>query len=129
MGSPAAFADLVYLELRDRYERLCRRSGAVGTEPPDPALARAVADATAQATRRDTVRERVHYAGETYEYLLRRWQDPRWRALVAVAREMEARGATSSIGGPLVGASWRRRSAGSYTRDGALAGLSDFATL
>ena len=89
MGSSAPFSDLVYLELRDRYDRLRRRSDAVAVVAPDTALAQAVAAVAEVACPGEGLRQRVHYAGETYEYVLQRWHDPRWRAMVAVARAFQ----------------------------------------
>lgn len=89
MASSTPLADLVYLELRDRYDRLARRSGSVAMSPPNPELADALARVAEARQGPTSVRARVHYAGETYEYLLQRWHDPQWRALVTASRAME----------------------------------------
>ncbi len=95
MANSPALTDLVYLELRDRYDRLERRSGGggggggVAMSPPNPELAEALARVAEARQGPTSMRARVHYAGETYEYLLQRWHDPQWRALVTASRAME----------------------------------------
>ncbi len=91
MANSPPLTDLVYLELRDRYDRLARRSGTDGVamSPPNPELAEALARVAEGRQGPTSIRARVHYAGETYEYLLQRWHDPQWRALVTASRAME----------------------------------------
>ena len=93
MANSPQLTDLVYLELRDRYDRIARRSAVggdgVAMSPPNPELADALARVAEARQGPTSVRARVHYAGETYEYLLQRWHDPQWRALVTASRAME----------------------------------------
>ena len=125
MGSSAWFADLVHRELRDRYERHCSRAGGSPVPPPDATFAGTVAEITGHPGESDTAAASVQYAGEVYEHLLRRWPDPRWRTMVAVAREMESceqlAGTTAPSGLPAANGKRHYRSAGTFSREHTLA--------
>ncbi len=92
MDLETAFYSLLQQELGDRYDRLCTRLGTERVVAPSTSLIEAFADVT-DATRADggadAVRDCVRYAGETYEYIMERWQDPRWRVIVSIAFQMD----------------------------------------
>lgn len=92
MDLETAFYSLLQQELGDRYDLLCARLGAERVVAPSTSLIEAFADVT-DATRADggadAVRDCVRYAGETYEYIMERWQDPRWRVIVSIAFQMD----------------------------------------
>lgn len=91
MDLETAYYALLQAELTDRHERLCHRYGAERVIAPSSRLIETFAELTANERGRgggSAMRECVQYAGETYEYLVRRWHDPRWRTMMAVALEM-----------------------------------------
>lgn len=88
MWGSASFLDELRSEIWDRYHRLCGQYGADRVAPPSIALLGALAELAAPIRTRHSsvaVREAAQYAGDTYEYLVQRWQDPRWRDVVTVA--------------------------------------------
>ena len=92
MDLETAFYSLLQQELGDRYERLCARLGTERVVAPSTSLIEAFADVTHAARADgggDAVRDCVRYAGETYEYIMERWQDPRWRVIVSIAFQMD----------------------------------------
>ncbi|MFQ5703873.1 MAG: hypothetical protein ACE5HT_07615 [Gemmatimonadales bacterium] len=91
MELPVPFEGRLHAELRDRYARLCLRFGARKVIQPGPALVVAFSEVTKEmraAGGEDVFAECLQYAGDTYEYIVTRWQDPRWRVILAIALEM-----------------------------------------
>lgn len=88
MWGSAPFLDQLRSEVWDRYRRMCRQYGADRVARPSVALIGALAEAAAPSRAQAdplALRAAAQHAADTYEYLVERWQDPRWREVVTVA--------------------------------------------
>ena len=88
MWGSASFLDQLRVEVWYRYLRLRDELGPDRVARPSIALLGALAEVAAPTREQGdaaAVHAAAYHAGETYEYLVRRWQDPRWREVVTVA--------------------------------------------
>ena len=88
MWGSATFLDQLRVEVWYRYLRLRDELGPDRVARPSIGLLGALAEVAAPAREgadAAALHAAAYHAGETYEYLVRRWQDPRWREVVTVA--------------------------------------------
>jgi hypothetical protein len=124
MELPTPVEGLLQAELRCRYERLRSVHGAVNVAPPTAAVIAAFVEKCkpAQMDGAAAIRKSVHDAGDIYEYIVCRWQDPRWREMLLIAREMKLLDDHATPCVPSMEKRPRFRSCGSYSREAVLAG-------
>ncbi len=119
------FEGRLHAELNDRYARLCLQFGARRVISPGPALIISFSEVTREMRTQgseDVIAECIQYAGDTYEYIVTRWQDPRWRVILAIALEMGLQQEDSGVNeGPVVVPA-QHRSEAFFFQDMALAG-------
>ena len=124
MELPTPVEGLLQAELRRRYERLRCVHGADNVAPPTAAVIAAFVE-ICKPTLADgaaAIRGSVHEAGDIYEYIVCRWQDPRWREMLLIAREMKLLDDHAPPRVPSMQRQPRYRSCGSYSREAVLAG-------
>lgn len=90
MVASQALTEFVQAELEQRYHYLCRLYGDARVCRPSAALVAAFAETTEGVRQgpEEVAMDGVVYAGDLYEYLVRCWQDPRWRMIVSIAIKM-----------------------------------------
>jgi hypothetical protein len=123
MELPAPVEGLLQAELRRRYERLRCVHGAENVAPPTAAVVTTFIEMCKPARVNDiaAIRKSVRDAGDIYEYIVCRWQDPSWRDMLLIAREMRLLDDYASPRVPSLEKRPRVRSCGSYSREAVLA--------